>query len=138
MKIPLVTCRKRLTILWFTGSLVLLIIFILQTVFGHYGDRVSEAWGWLLPTFMPTISLIMSVWVVEVSGKGSEDKTVDKFFYRISFALSWIYLLLVGLAIFLQPYAQDSLKLMSQSNFWLGPLQGFVTASIGVIFFFRE
>jgi hypothetical protein len=139
MKISTAKCKKRLATLWLLSSLLLFFLLILQTIFGHYEDNISEAWGWLLPTVMPTLSLIISVLVMDALGKGVTIKTVDRFLYRISFALSSVYLLLVALAILLQPFTPLSpLRLMNQSNLWLGPLQGLVAASMGVIFVKKE
>jgi len=134
MKISTKKCKKRLTILWFTGSGVLLLLFLLQTVLGHYGNKASEAWGWLLPNLMPTLSLIISVLIIDAFNK-SKNKKVDSFFFKLSFSLSLVYIILILFTIILQPITLlSSLELLKQSNLWLGPFQGLVSASLGAFF----
>ncbi len=135
MGILWIKCKRNLAVLWFTGSGFIFFILLFQTFFQRYGKTVSEAWGWFLPTIMPTLSLIVGVLVMDASGKGTKIQTVDRFFFRLSFSLSFVYLLVVTLTILIQPFSKLSpLELMKQSNLWLGPLQGLVTASLGVFF----
>src|SRR5262245_42193110 len=128
-------CRKRLAILWIIGGLLLFFVLILQSVFGRFGDKMEEAWSWFLPTLMPTLSLILGVLTFDATSGGGSGKTVDRFFYRLAFWLSAVYLLVVAMTLFLQPFTQTPLlELMDRSNLWLGPLQGLVAAVL-VIFF---
>ena len=139
MKIPMKKCKQRLTILWFSGSLTSLILLVFQTMLGHYRENTDEVWGWFLPSVMPMLSLIISVIVMDFFGKGIKIRTVDRFLFRISFTVSAIYLFFVSLPILLQPFSASSpVKLMQQSNLWLGPFQGLVAASLGVFFVKKE
>ncbi len=103
MKISMRTCRTRLAVVWFIGAGFLFILFIFQTVFEHYGNKTTEAWGWLLPTVLPTLSLITGVFATDVLGKSLTVKTVDQFLYRLTLSLSSLYLLAVSLTIFVRP-----------------------------------
>lgn len=128
-------CKKRIAILWFFCAGTLFFIVLLQTILGRYGTQANEAWGWLLPTVMPTLSLIVGVLVAETLGKVAQKKYVDRFIFRLTFGLSAVYFCVVALTILLQPFTSlPSLELMKQSNLWLGPLQGLVSASLGVFF----
>ncbi|MFX0135519.1 MAG: hypothetical protein ACFFDN_17880 [Candidatus Hodarchaeota archaeon] len=143
MKISIKKCKQRLAVLWLSCSIFLLIILIIQTSCGHYKDNESdnarEVFGWFFPLVMPTLSLIISVMVLEKSVKGTRAKTVNPFLFRISLVLSAFYLILVGFPILLHPFfASPPLKLMQQSNLWLGPIQGLVAASLGVFFVKKE
>ena len=130
-----VQSRKRLAIVWFCGAGLLLALLVLQSVFGHYQEQTTEAWGWFLPTVMPTLSLITGVLVMDALGKEEEPQTVDPFFYKLSLIFSGIYLALVAFSILIQPFtALSPLKLMNQSNLWLAPLQGLVAAFLGIFF----
>lgn len=114
-------------------------LLLFQTIFGHFGERASEAWGWLLPSVMPTLSLIVGVLVTDGLGKGVKTEVVDRFLFRLSFTLSSVYLFAAVATILLQPFATlPPFELMKQSNLWLGPLQGLVSASIGAFFVKRE
>ena len=136
MEISMKKCKFRLATLWFSASGFLFFIMLFQTIFGRYGSHANEAWGWLLPTILPTLSLIISVFVIDYSGKGHEIRNVDSFIFKLTFILSSVYLIVVALTIFSQPFSSVMpLELMKQSNLWLGPFQGLVSASIGIFFF---
>lgn len=135
MKMTLSVCRRRLAILWLGGAGVVFVLLFLQSVLGRYGENVAKAWGWFLPTVMPTLSLIIGVLAIAATRKAAGDKEVDRFFYRLAFGLSAFYLLLVALTLLLQPFLPFApLELMQQSNLWLGPLQGLVSAALGIFF----
>ncbi|MCI5218089.1 MAG: hypothetical protein D3914_02595 [Candidatus Electrothrix sp. LOE2] len=140
MRIPIANTKKRLTIIWFTGSGFLFALLLLQTIFGKYGTEISEIkdpWGLMLPTFIPTLSLIIGVLVSDATGSqdSEETATVDQFFFRLSCFLSIAYLVTVILTILLSPFAKLSLlELMKLSNLWLAPFQGLVTAALGAFF----
>ena len=142
MKISMYNCKKQLTTIWFTGSVILSFILLFQTFLRHYGDKANEAWSWFLPTVMPTLSLTVGVWVKDALGKVEKKEKVDRFVFRLSYIISILYLIVVALTILLQPLVssspQDYIRLMNQSNFLLGPFQGLVVALIGVFFIKRE
>ena len=135
MKVPWTTCKKRLATLWFSGAGLIFLIFLIQTIGGRHGDAPETAWGWLLPTIMPTLSLMVGVFVLDALGKGTKIKQVDRFVYRLAFGLSAAYLGVVLLTIVAGPFsAQGPSALMAQSNLWLGPFQGLVSAALGAFF----
>lgn len=108
---------------------------MLQTILGHYGDKASEAWAWLLPTIIPTLSLIIGTFVADTLGKSIQINIVDRFLYRLTSALSLAYLITVSLTILLSPFSIAApLEIMKMSSFWLGPLQGLVGTAIGIFF----
>jgi Na+/H+-dicarboxylate symporter len=135
MKIPLDQCRRNLAIVWFLGGGILFALLVVQTLGNHYGEEDREAWGWLLPNIMPTLSLIIGALVAEAVSSNSTEKLADDFLYRMSLALSIIYLLLVLLPVVAQPFTSSSpMDALKRSNLWLGPLQGLVSASLGAFF----
>jgi Na+/H+-dicarboxylate symporter len=134
MLVSFTQSKKRLAILWFIGAGVVFVIVLLQSVFDRYAEAVEEVWTWLLPTVIPTLSLMIGVFVADMRG-GREDKMVDKFMYNVAFALSLFYFLVILLTIFVQPFTGRSpLDLLKISNLWLAPLQGLVAASLGAFF----
>jgi len=135
MMISTRTCKKRLAILWFTASLILFVLLVLQSVFGKYGAKMEDAWGWFLPTVMPTLSLVIGVLVFDATAAGGTEKEVESFIFRLAFCFSAVYLALVALTVLIQPFTSLSpLELMKRSNLWLGPLQGLVAAVLGAFF----
>jgi hypothetical protein len=139
MRISLNISQKYLAILWLFGSSISFLIILLQTILGRYGDRTNEAWGWLLPNIVPTLSLIIGVLVSDAFNQSEESVAVDKFVFRLAFLLSTIYLMVLTLTIVAQPFSElNPLELMKQSNLWLTPLQGLVSAVLGAFFVQRR
>uniref|UniRef100_UPI004056889E hypothetical protein n=1 Tax=Candidatus Electrothrix sp. TaxID=2170559 RepID=UPI004056889E len=144
MRIPLANTKKQLTIIWFTGSGFLFALLLLQTILGKYGTEINEIkdpWSLMLPTFMPTLSLIIGTLVVDATASKDSEKivTVDRFFFHLSRFLSIAYLSTVILTILLSPFSKLSLlELMKLSSLWLAPFQGLVTASLGAFFVSKE
>lgn len=135
MHVSMQKSKKYLAAIWFAGGGAVFLIVLGQSFLGHYGTDVEQVWGWLLPTIMPTLSLIIGVIVADAKDKNAHKKTVDQFIYRLAFSLSLLYLLAVLLTILVQPISPiPPIELMKQSQLWLGPFQGLVSASIGVFF----
>lgn len=136
MRVSMTGSKKRLATIWFIGGGLLFLLLLMQTIFGRYGDRAREAWAWLLPTIVPTLSMITAGVVVSGPlGKSLETKTVDQFAFRLSLVLSICYIITVSLTILLSPFSEfPSLELMKLSNLWLGPFQGLVSAALAIFF----
>jgi hypothetical protein len=133
------TAKKVLASIWFGSGGVLFLVIFLQTLLGHYGEKVGDAWSWFLPTIMPTGSLIIGVLVSDAFGKSEPRKTVNRFTFNLSLILTIVYLIAVSLVIFLGPLVNVSpLDLMKSSNLGLGPLQGLVSACLGIFFIGKE
>lgn len=132
MKLPLKECQQRLAVLWLIGSAALFALMFLQNTFGHYGKDAGSAWSWLLPTVLPTASLIVTA-LFKTSG--AETKTVDRFLFRLAFLLSLFYLGTVMLVILAQPLTSTGpVDALTHSNAYLGPFQGLVASAFGAFF----
>ena len=59
--ISLDVVRARLSAVWLGGASLILMLVVLQSLLGKYQTKTQEAWGWLLPTIMPTLGMIVSV-----------------------------------------------------------------------------
>ncbi len=138
-RIPMNSAKKRLATLWFSASGILLATMILQTVMEHYAPNDTEAFGWFFPTLMPTLSLIVGVLVGDALGKSVKIATVDKFMYRLAIGVSSMYFFAVGVSIFISPFVPSvpPIELLRKSNLWLGPMQGLVSAILGLFFLKR-
>ncbi len=136
--IPLDTVRTRLAILWGIFASVIFVVLVLQSLMDRYKDKTQEVWGWLLPTIMPTLTLIITVLSYTALDPLASRAVVRKTFYRLAAGMSAFYLLLVLLTILMQPFTGADAELAAQqmrtSNLWLGPLQGLVAAALGVLF----
>ena len=135
-RVKVSSCQRRLALAWFIGGGLVFLVVVVQTMAGHYGEKTKAAWSWLLPTIMPTLSLIVGA---VVSQQPQSTATVDRLAYRISMGLSLCYLLLVLATLAVQPFTgTDPLDLMSTSNLWLGPVQGLLGIALGVFFGSRK
>jgi cytochrome bd-type quinol oxidase subunit 2 len=131
--------RVELATIWLGGTGIIVLIMVVQSMLGKFEEQVQEAWGWLLPTVMPTLGMIVTVlgYTALETQRGKSD--VRRSFYRIARALSIVYIALVLLTILIQPFSKyDSLQLMRMSNLWLGPIQGLVASALGVLFVSRR
>lgn len=128
-------CKKRLGLLWLSSSLVIFLILVGQSIFGKFGDHVEKAWAWFLPTVMPTLMLIVSVWAHDALQEKGGTHKVDRSMYVVSVVLSLLYLFTVAATFLVQPFTDMSLLVLMQlSNLWLGPLQSLVAGALGVFF----
>jgi len=132
--LPLEKARASLAVIWLGGAGLSLVILVVQSLLGHYGNQTQDAWGWYLPTMMPTLGMILSGLGYTALTPFS-DQVVSKVFFRIAIGLSSAYLVLVLLTILIQPFVGSTpIQLMNTSNLWLGPFQGLVASALGVLF----
>ncbi len=151
MRIPIERTKKQLILVWFIGAGLLFTFLLFQTFAGKYKytvpvpckegetkieNKTEEVWSWLLPTFVPTLSLMIGVFVADATTdqETKETETVDQFFFRLSFFLSIAYLSVVLLTIIYGSISENLLELVKISNKYLAPFQGLITASRGVFF----
>jgi hypothetical protein len=135
MRVSLAAAKKTLALIWFVGAAPLFVVLLIQTISGHYGDKYQDAWGWLLPSVLPTLSFMIAAFVKD--SDRSAEGSVGQFIYRLTVVLSIGYLATVMVTIFASPFAGmgiTDLQLMQMSHIWLGPFQGLVTAALGAFF----
>lgn len=149
-QIRLETARWRLAWFWFPFCGLLFLIFATQTMAGYYGDQQQRAFGWFLPTILPTTALMLSVFAADAMRPiDSKNIYVRYNFWVLAFALSAFYLILVVFPIvgshFLvseQSSASElieaRLRTLEGSNIFIAPIQGLVVAALGVLFFLTE
>lgn len=127
----------RLAVLWLVGGGLLMLVLIGQTYGGLYGERAQDAWSWFLPTIMPTLSLIVGSLAAEYVGEERKPRRLDRRLVYLATALSSVYLLLVAVSVLvaaLSAHRTPPVEILQRSNLWLGPVQGLVAASLGVIY----
>jgi hypothetical protein len=92
--VPLDDVRSRLALLWLGSAGVIFVTLVLQSLRLVYGDRTQEVWGWILPTLMPTLALIVTVLGYSALDPAMSRAVVRRTFFQISFYLSVAYLVL--------------------------------------------
>ena len=139
-RVPVVECQRRLAGVWAIGSALALALFLAQTWGGKYGDQTAKAWGWFVPTLLPTFSLIVGV--IAGQARQVEDSTVtaSSLAFRLSFWLSVAYLALVMATPLMEPMVNegDPLDFFNLSTLWLGPLQTLAGIALGAFFVSRQ
>ena len=131
--------RIQLVSLWFGGAGLIFLILVIQSIAGKYEGEASDVWGWALPGIMPTLSLILAVLGTGALKTSSKQVWVRSTFLSIAFWLSAGYLALILITILAEPLTKyDPIALYKLSSLWLAPLQGLVTASVGVVFFTKS
>ncbi len=137
--LPLDTVRTLLGVVWLGGGSIIFVIVVLQSLLGRYGEKTQEAWGWLLPTIMPTLGMIVVVLGYTALDPLLSSSVVRKSFFRVALWLSVLYLLLILLTILIQPWGgTEGVEGMRMSNLWLGPFQGIVASALGVLFVSKQ
>jgi len=133
--IPLERARAQLARLWTILGGAIVLFFVAGTLGGRYGADPSAVWGWLMPSLLPSLGTIVSVWGYAALNPARTKECVRKGFYHVALGISIFYLLLIPLPVLVSPFTRTStLDLMKTSNLWLGPLQGLVGAALGVLF----
>jgi hypothetical protein len=133
-RISLTAAQTRLAILWLAGAAVIFILMLAQTVGGKYGGQTQRAWGWFMPTVVPTLSVILSA-IAYSATNPTGDQTVEARAFAMTFWVSGFYLLVVLATLLLQPLSDYSpLEFLNSANLWLGPLQGLVGIALGTFF----
>src|SRR5262245_27499159 len=139
---PLDDVRMRLARVWLVGGGGTFMILVVQSLLHVYGDLTQEAWGWFLPTLMPSMGMIVTVLTYTALDPLMTGSVVRKTFVSIAMGLSNLYLATVILTILIQAFASktadEAVGLMRTSNLWLGPLQGLVASALGVLFVSKE
>ena len=127
--------RNLLTLIWLLGFLPAFLILSAQTYFGtYYGDNDKEAWSWFTPNIVPTLGLIIGTLASGAVGE-HEDRAVDPFFFRLTLALSILYLTIFNLIFILEPLSDSPpLETFRRSSLFLGVAQGLVTIALGAFF----
>lgn len=135
MSIPFSKGQQNIALLWFCGGGFAMIVLIVQSIAGTWGSWVSDAWSWLLPTILPTLTLILSTVTMEAIQQRASRREVNVFAYRLCLGLSAFYLICVVSLLLAVNFLQiKPLELMKMSSLWLAPLQGLLSGIIGVFF----
>jgi hypothetical protein len=142
MKIELAKARRRLCRVWFIMSGVIFFIFFYQTLEHRFKNVLDEAWTWLLPHLLPTLTMILAVFLYQANqsrrAAGAEiDKQIDPFLPNLAAVTSVIYLL--SLMVIILSYEESTEQPITEYyhtfDIFLTPFQSLITAAIGLVFY---
>lgn len=130
-------CQFHLAVVWFavTGALL---VFMMLATFNDRFDAPAQVWDWILPTLIPTISIIVGG-IVHGATSAGKDFEVDARIYRLAMGLSIAYLALVAIAAMLAgPYVvrhPGNIGVWLQnSKLWIASVEAPVGVALGVFF----
>jgi hypothetical protein len=131
--------QKRLTVLWFSSSAVLALLFVVFTILGTFQDSTTEIWQWYSQNIVPSLTLILgSFYATAAAQDEATAPQVDMFYYHMCFYISLFYLLALCATVLAVPTSQleplARLKLLNSSKLYLTIFQGVVSYSLGVFF----
>jgi hypothetical protein len=136
--IALDVVRNRLAGVWIGGSLLIFSLVIYQSLAHVYAERVQDVWEWLMPTLLPTLTMIVSVAASTAFMSSTSTGVLRKSFYRLALSLSIFYLVLIFFTIVSLPafnrLVSAQIDSLHTSNLWIGPIQGIVASALGVLF----
>lgn len=130
----------RLAIIWLVGSGAIFLVLGVQSLRDYYEPKTDLAWGWFLPTVMPTLSLIVATLVREHRAGTASVSDLGPFdlgLYRLAYSLSCFYMVVIAVSVLVYPLMTTTtppLEVMQRSNLWLGPLQGLTVAALGFLY----
>lgn len=134
MKTSFEKAKRNLAMPWFIAGALLFLIMFLQTIGGKFEDKNIEAWGWFTQNLIPTLSLIITVFVAD-SNTEIVDREIEKFYFNLALGLSIFYLFVLLSVLLAQPFAgKGIIPWLQSSSIYLGPFQGLVTAAVGMFF----
>ena len=134
-RILLLKCQRNLLLTWLYGSAPAVLIMSIRTIMGNFSGQEQEIWGWFVPMFLPTLTLMLGAYSAIALKESTHQITIDKVFFNISIVVSFIYLLILNIVVIIQPLLDAPvLETTQRSSLFLGLLQGLTTTCIGVFF----
>lgn len=143
--------QKSLIIQWSIASVIIFVIYLIQTLNDRFGDNTAEVWEWLMQYILPPLTLMIGVMISQVSGS-TDEKQVDQFYLRLASGISYFFLLLLFFSPILVPILHQNLaadvlvteiteeskvpiiEAFQSYNTFMLPVQGFTTLSLGLFF----
>ncbi len=135
MTINFFEARKKLIYLWLIGSAILFLFFSFQTLGGRYIGIETEAWGWFLPNFFPTLLLMVGAFFGNIGRETAQVQIINKSYYIICLFLSSFYLCILFLILLLYSKSHRNILDYYRGNtIILTTIQSVVTLCIGAFF----
>jgi hypothetical protein len=135
--------RKWLVFIWAAGFLIPFFLILFQYVNGKYGGKFTEVVGWLTSLTVPTILLMIGVIVAKTNAQSAnvsgaetpENLEHERFVFKLAAGVSILYLLIVNLVFFLEPYfSSKPQELMRDFKIFLAGLDSLISLLIGYFF----
>jgi hypothetical protein len=141
-RILLAAAISKLMRLWLIFSVFILLLFLVQTIGGKYGDDSNKVWLWYVIQFLPCNLLILVGYFRHrrLALLTLSDTTL--LLYRIVFWLSLLYLVAITLVILVQPFGNTiettELKRLQSGDAGLYTFQGILIVTLIILVYTTE
>lgn len=137
-RVSVSVCQQRLFWLWAIGGLIVAGVVLVQTSPGMaYHLSASDVWDWFLAAVTPIFSLLLAS-VVAQARSSEPDSTVDRFYYRLAFGSSAVYLVLLLSLLIIHGQSTTPVKDLRSMAKVVTLLYGIVAAALGVFFVSKQ
>jgi len=130
MKMSIIEGRRRLALLWGSGSFLALLVLIVEIYGKVWGSVAPEAFGWCLLMVMPSLILIAGSVVAEQAQKKPSRPEAMSLAFWLTFWVSVSYLAFVTVAVVAAAWGEKPISVLKTSSLWLLPLQALIGGSI--------
>ena len=125
--------------LWLVGFTLIFALMTVQTIGGTvYADRGKEAWEWVTPHLLPTIGLIIGVFIADGQNpKALKGIRIQPFLVIVAFMFSFVHLailLVVIVSASNRLTVDETFATLKSANLPLGFIQGLVALTLGIFF----
>jgi hypothetical protein len=126
MKMSIVEGQRRLALLWGSGSLLALVVLVVETYGKVWGSFAPEAFGWCLLMVLPTLTLIVGSVVAEQTKATPSTSEVTPLAFWLAFWVSVTYLAFVTIAVVAAAWGDKPISVLKTSSLWFFPLQALI------------
>ena len=137
--IGLQRAQNWLLVLWTIGGGVVFLVTLLKG-FDPSVTSVNRFWSWTIPSIFPTLLLIIGARAgAAIADRRGQEKEVDRLFFHVTVGVSAFYLTTTFTTLWAAiHWSNNSLDVLATSSYYLGPLQGLTSASLGAFFVSRK
>ena len=133
--ISLSVAKERLMKLWVIGFTFVFLFFLFQTITARYVGIVNEAWGWLLPHFLPTLAIIIGGYFFDVDRKNISINIIPGTAFKIAYGISILYFFTISIVVFSYRNTDGNILDYYQSfNIILSSIQTLISGTVVFLF----
>jgi hypothetical protein len=128
-------CKIILGVIWMAFFLGLFTLLLLQVDGSKYGGDAGTVWSWFLPMILPTVTLIVGVFLLDVQNNSIQEAKVNFIVFFLAVSGSIIYLIFLSWIFLGEPFSSKNVfSAMKDYGMPISVLQGLVNSLIGVFF----
>lgn len=129
--------QKRISTLWFIGLGFFFLVIVVQILLSRYGNYNKDVVEWSAQNSVPVLMIILGSCVANINQRKST-KTVDLFYFRLTFYISLFYLIVLCFVLLFYPigvqYNKSLVTYFKSSQLFLTVIQGLTLYALGMFF----